>query len=98
MNKNFDLVVGDYVIAPYVRSQGILDIKKGLGWRAWDVIVRINKVMDLTVCFEFNGDIHYELKDNVKKTKRCPNLFNEQDKIQYSKDSFEYRMIIEYGL
>lgn len=95
--SNFDLKVGEYVIATSVRTQKILDKEKGLGWWAYDVVVLVTKVMDLTFCFEFNGELHYELKDNVKRTKQRPNLFNEMDKIKYAKDDLDYRLSVEYG-
>ena len=95
--SNFDLEVGEYVVVPLVRTQKILDRENGLGWWANDVIVKVTKVMDLTFCFELNGEIHYALKDNVKRTKQRPNLFNEQDKINYAKDDLNYRLRIKYG-
>lgn len=93
---NFDLAVGDYVIVPFVRS-GILDVKSGLGWWACDAIVKVLQVMDLTFCFEFNNETHFCLKEEVKKTKNKPSLFNELDKVNYAKDDFQYRISIKYG-
>lgn len=88
--KNFDLAVGDWVCVPVVRTQHTLDFEKGLGWVANNVIVQVKVINDLTFCFEFNGEYHYELKDEVKKTKQRPSLFAESEKIRYAKRSFSY--------
>lgn len=95
--KNFDLAVGDYVVVPSVRS-GHLDFENGIGWIAYDVIVQVSRVNDLTFCFDFNGEVHYALKNDVKKTKSRPNKFGEIDKVKYGKDSLEYRLKVEYGV
>ena len=95
--KNFDLAVGEHVIVPSVRS-GIIDFENGIGWIAYDVIVKVTKVNDLTFCFDFNGETHYELKNDVKRTRQMPNIFNETDKIKYGVDDFNYRMSVEYGI
>lgn len=97
--KNFDLKVGDSVIVKNVRSSKI-DIQNGIGWYAQNVIVMVTEVHDITFCFDFNGEKHYALKDDVVITKQntSNSLFGEESKIRYSKHSFEYRMKIEYGL
>lgn len=92
--RNFDLCVGDWIQVSDVRTQGTLDYQKGLGWVAYDVIVQITKVNDLTIGFNFNGEFHLALKDEVKKTKKRPSLFGEYETIKYAKNSIEYRMAI----
>jgi hypothetical protein len=95
--KNFDLTTEDYVIVPRVRS-GHLDAEKGIGWTAVNVIVKVTRVNDLTFCFEFNGETHYELKNDVKKTDSRPNMFVEIAKLRYAKDSLDYKLKMEYGI
>lgn len=95
--NNFDLVVGNYVVVPSVRSNH-LDPENGIGWTASEVIVNVTRVNDLTFCFEFNNELHYELKNDVKKTKSSPNMFGELDKVKYAKDGLDYRLKVEYGV
>lgn len=83
--RNFDLKVLDWIVIDMVRTQGTIDSEAGLGWVAHDVCVQITQVNDITVCFEFNKERHFALKDDVKPTNRRPSLFQELDKIIYIK-------------
>jgi hypothetical protein len=95
--NNFDLAVGDHVVVPSVRSNH-LDYQNGIGWIAFEVIVTVSKINDLTFCYKFNNELHYELKNDVKKTKSNPNMFGEIDKVRYAKDGLAYRLKVEYSV
>ncbi len=88
--KNYDLKVGDWVEVEMVRSN-LMDPENGIGWRAYNVTVQVIKVNDLTFIYEFNGEKHYELKNDVTKTNVKQTLFPETSKIIYEKDSMLYK-------
>lgn len=92
-----EMKVGDMVRVQCVRSNH-LDPKKGIGWFASDVIVQVERVNDLTFCFIFGGELHYELQSECKPVERqTGSLFGEECKMIYMKDSLEYRLSVEYG-
>lgn len=91
--------VGDIVQVNYIRSNHC-DKKKGIGWYVSGKInVIVDRVNDLTFCFWFNGEFHYELQDECR-----PSVIKtyipekELAKVKYSKDSFEYRLKVEYDI
>lgn len=98
MTQQTILNVGDTVLVENVRSNH-LDIEKGIGWFAKKVYVKISRINDLTICFEFNGETHYELKkDCVLFNNRKIEDITELRKIKLAKDSLDYRLSVEYGI
>ena len=95
--RNYDLQVGQFVRVDFVRSN-ILDTDNGIGWFAHDVVVVVSKVMDLTFCFEFNGQLHYGLKNDVHVVNKAPKDNIELNKILYASNDFYYRMKMQYGI
>ena len=86
-----DIKIGINVLVPHVRSNH-LDLQKGIGWYARNVIVEVSKINDLTFCFEFNAETHFELINEVKVfSSNQTELFKQNSKITYAKDSYEYK-------
>jgi hypothetical protein len=93
-----NISIGDWVMIDNVRSNH-LDPENGIGWYAMNVTVQCTRVHDYTFRFQFNGEEHFALKSEVKLTSKPKlSLFGESEKIEYAKDSFNYRMKLQYGI
>lgn len=90
--KNHDLKPGDMVMVDFVRSNH-LDAEKGIGWYAYNVVVTVDRITDLTFFFQFMSEWHWALKNDVKRVKnKNPTLFSEDHKVNYAKDELSFRI------
>lgn len=92
-----NIKVGDIVRVTNVRSNH-LDHENGIGWTASNVNVVVDRVNDITFCFWFNKEYHYELQSECRPSTSKYSLRNEYKKIEGIKNNIDYRLKSEYGI